>query len=744
VPFTSSLTGSFTGGRRANTESFGSRTIKKNGLIVHYDASDSTSYGGSGTTFTDLTSNANNGTIVGGPTFSSDKFIWTSSDYIVTPSIADHITGVDPAHTTEVLCKPTDNGVVVCYAGQSNPLTGYHFSAIEIVSGNVEFGIWTGSGITSSGATESIEFGRWYHLCLTYNGSRFKGFINGTQVCNVTATWDDPMGSTGSFHVAFGTSDITNQGDGTTFDGDFRYMRIYDHALRRPAIRRNINKASRDVTVNQTVESFTTTGESSWIAPLGVTSVEYLVVGGGGGGGNGYDTGGGGGGSAGVVRTGTRNVRPNKTYDLTVGAGGAGGADTRANRNGSDGEDSIFANITSAGGDAGNGSRTVQRSHGDGGDAQAGSTVGQGGDGGGNASSATAGSGGGGGGAGGAGGNGSSGVGGAGGSGTSSSISGSSVTYGAGGAGARGNFNTTEGANGTANRGNGGGGGGAASFNSGGGGTGGSGIVILKWGQAAWDPSIDITPAIWFDASDTDSYTLSGSNVTAVTDKAGNATVTVNGTPNTSNTLDSKNVFTFVPDEDFTTDEVAQASSGNHWAIGVMQWNTIDNTKDSFWSTENNSESVTNKRDYAISSGNSSAFDGELDLDALLTNRISSTIGNKQDFDSGIAQNTWVIVCAIFNKTGNQIAVRVNGTNAFTPVNDYDNALNTNMDLRIFRNRASQRMGGRMAEFFTVADVPGTGGTDITDVIKAEGYLAHKWGLEGNLPSGHAYKSSAP
>ena len=262
---------------------------------------------------------------------------------------------------------------------------------------------------------------------------------------------------------------------------------------------------------------------------------------------------------------------------------------------------------------------------------------------------------------------------------------------------------------------------------------------------AAWDPSTDITAAAWFDASDTSSYTLSGLNVTAVTDKAGNATVTVNGTPNVSNTLDGKNVFTFDSsnNEDFTTDEVAQASSGNHWAIGVMYWHSRDDAQDSFWSTENATVSASSKRDYAISAGVSN-FDGELDLDGLVSNRISSTIGNKQDFDSGIAQNTWVIICAIFNKTGNQIAVRVDGDNAFTPVNDYDNSLNTNMDLRIMRNRANERMAGRMAEFFTVASVPGTGGTDITDFQKAEGYLAHKWGLEGNLPSDHPYKSSAP
>ena len=257
-----------------------------------------------------------------------------------------------------------------------------------------------------------------------------------------------------------------------------------------------------------------------------------------------------------------------------------------------------------------------------------------------------------------------------------------------------------------------------------------------------WNPSNNITAAIWLDASDTGSYTLSGNNVTAVTDKAGNATVTVTGTPNISNTLDSKTVWTFTSGEDLTTNEVAQASSGNHWAIGVMQWNQINDTQDSFWSVETTSSP---KRDYAISSGNSSVFNGELDLDALSSNRISSTIGNAQDFNSpgAVPQNTWVIINAIFNKTGNQIIVRVDGTSLFT-VNGYDNSLQTNMDLRIFRNRSNERMQGQMAEFFTVADVPGTGGTDITDFEKAEGYLAHKWALTGNLPVSHPYKNTAP
>ena len=46
-----------------------------------------------------------------------------------------------------------------------------------------------------------------------------------------------------------------------------------------------------------------------------------------------------------------------------------------------------------------------------------------------------------------------------------------------------------------------------------------------------------------------------------------------------------------------------------------------------------------------------------------------------------------------------------------------------------------------MEETFTLI---GTGGTDISEIEKAEGYLAWKWGLVSNLPSGHPYKNSRP
>ena len=260
-----------------------------------------------------------------------------------------------------------------------------------------------------------------------------------------------------------------------------------------------------------------------------------------------------------------------------------------------------------------------------------------------------------------------------------------------------------------------------------------------------WSPSSDISPVAWFDASDTGSYTNSGGTLTAITDKVGTYNMTIINSPTVvSNGLNGYNVFDFDGTASLISDsfETQVDGNGNHWAIGLFLPDTVDQDKDSFWAYETNQ---TPKRDYAISAAASNnTWPGELDLDSLSSNRISSTIGNRQTWDSAISMDNWHIVVAIFNKTGNQISVRVDGANAFTPVNDYDNSLSTNQDLRIMRNRSNRRLDGRFAEFFAVADLPGTGGTDITDVEKAEGYLAHKWGVTSVLPSDHPYKTSAP
>ena len=278
-----------------------------------------------------------------------------------------------------------------------------------------------------------------------------------------------------------------------------------------------------------------------------------------------------------------------------------------------------------------------------------------------------------------------------------------------------------------------------------------SGILEQPQPSAAddWAPT-DANVVAWIDASDTSSYTRSGSTLTAVTDKAGTYTMSIGSTPTVIiNSLNNLNVFDFNGANEYlqSTAYRPQVSSGNHWAVGVFLADTVNADKDSFWSYETNTSSTT-KRDYAISSGGggSNSWPGELDLDSnTVTSRISSSSGSVKDWNlRSVSIDNWVIVSCWFNKTGNQIGNRVNGSNAYTPVNDYDNSLQTNQELRLMRNRASQELDGRLAEFFAVADIPGTGGTDLTDLEKGEGYLAWKWGLVNLLPSGHPYKNNPP
>ncbi len=302
-----------------------------------------------------------------------------------------------------------------------------------------------------------------------------------------------------------------------------------------------------DVVQNGTtyrVHVFTTIGNSTFIPPAGVTSVEYLVVAGGGGGGGII----GGGGGAGGFRNGTLAVTT-QAYNVTVGAGGTGGAGNYiySYSFGTAGGSSAFYDITSAGGAGApsyrsGGTTLVNGTAGGSGSGAASPETGeaysnfggagntpstspsQGNSGGGGFSQNTLGNvryGGGGGGAGGIGENGSLTInrGGNGGAGLVSSITGFEVAYSGGGGGGANNVNNaTAGAGGIGGGGNGslisagtdgtpssggGGGGGGAILTSGvwygAGGNGGSGIVVVRYPYSG--PALRVDGSSFFNSS---------------------------------------------------------------------------------------------------------------------------------------------------------------------------------------------------------------------------------------------------
>ena len=217
----------------------------ENDLVLYYDAGIFASYSGSGSTINDLSKNNRHGTIVGSPAWTSNYFTF-SNDHIITPDLDQVVTIGDEAHSVEVWVYPTGNGVIASHLGQSAIDSGFHNSIIELVSGQVEFGLWNGTSITSTGPTGALTLNQWHQIVLTYNGhgSPVKGYIDGVLVDQTSnMNFNSPMDdSVAQFRIAFGAEDGTSQGDGSYFDGRFGIARVYGRALTDAEILQNYRR----------------------------------------------------------------------------------------------------------------------------------------------------------------------------------------------------------------------------------------------------------------------------------------------------------------------------------------------------------------------------------------------------------------------------------------------------------------------------------------------------------------------
>jgi hypothetical protein len=222
------------------TPSVTSTGITTTNIILEYNTFNTSSYNGTGTTIFDISGNVRNGTITGSPTWTTNYFTFVD-DYIATTNLSSAIPSANEAHSVELWAYPTDNGVLVQYNNTTSPNTSYHFSAIEIVGGNLEVGLWNGSAISSTGNIGAVSSNQWHQIVLTYDGSVCKGYIDGVYKGSVNVAWSSPMDASQAFYMNFGYSTITSQGDGTTFNGRFGIMRVYNSALTDAQVLSNYN-----------------------------------------------------------------------------------------------------------------------------------------------------------------------------------------------------------------------------------------------------------------------------------------------------------------------------------------------------------------------------------------------------------------------------------------------------------------------------------------------------------------------
>ena len=222
--------------------------IVTNGLVLNLDAAQTASYPGTGTTWTDLSGNGNNGTLVNGPTYSSangGSIVFDGTNDIVNcgNQSSINITGTGITLSAFVY-RTVANGAVV-YARIIEKAATYPQLQYSLVTtgandpvgeGRLLFDLYIGSSLSASlkGITR-LELNTWYSVIATYDGSFKRLYLNGNLEGQLAVT-----GSITSTASSLVLGDYLAAG-GNAFKGNIAQASLYNRALTAAEIQQNFN-----------------------------------------------------------------------------------------------------------------------------------------------------------------------------------------------------------------------------------------------------------------------------------------------------------------------------------------------------------------------------------------------------------------------------------------------------------------------------------------------------------------------
>lgn len=218
----------------------GKSIVRDSNLLLWLEAGLIQSYIGSGTTWTDISGNAKNATLVASPTFTNNYFAFSSAS----SQYANFASSIAAAtQTTGTICLwvyPTGQGQLLAILGQSTINTGYHHCAMDISSAGVfGFGLWNGSSVSKvSSSAQSLN--RWHHICITYASSTLTGYVNGASIGSpATFTWSAP---TNVLYFGLMATDSTICNVAASYgNGRIGHLSYYNRALSATEILQNYN-----------------------------------------------------------------------------------------------------------------------------------------------------------------------------------------------------------------------------------------------------------------------------------------------------------------------------------------------------------------------------------------------------------------------------------------------------------------------------------------------------------------------
>lgn len=211
-------------------------------ILLHLDAGNPSSYPGSGTTWTDLTGNARNATLVNSPTYTSANggyfsFLDTSFQHATIPGFGDV-----PQWTIEAWTRVTTSlsgKITAIFCNQFNGATKLNFSLgtnQAPTSYNLCVGFYNGQWRTTTGFAPTLNI--WFQYVGTYDGSIINQYVNGS--LSTTATFNGNPQSGGELRIARRWDDVANSAT-NFYGGDIAVVRLYNRALSGTEVLQNFN-----------------------------------------------------------------------------------------------------------------------------------------------------------------------------------------------------------------------------------------------------------------------------------------------------------------------------------------------------------------------------------------------------------------------------------------------------------------------------------------------------------------------
>ena len=206
--------------------------IVTDGLVLHLDAANTKSYPGSGTTWSDVSGNDNNGTLTNSPTFSSSNSgtfnFDESNDYVK----IDNTSILPTAAYTKIAAFRPESSTSNIISGGSTGDSGQHAFWMGGTSTTLQ------SGHNGNWSTVAYSPGdmlnQWWIGAVTFNTvTGWVLYLNGQQV--------DTDASTATF-IGGNTVRIGAYNDAANlFDGDISTVMIYNRALTPQEVLQNYN-----------------------------------------------------------------------------------------------------------------------------------------------------------------------------------------------------------------------------------------------------------------------------------------------------------------------------------------------------------------------------------------------------------------------------------------------------------------------------------------------------------------------